>query len=228
MALSERLQDIRLVAFDLDGTLVTDTVFVWTTLHEHFGCDPLRRKQAHDDFFEGRITYARWFETDLALLRERNATRAGFLEALSKLRESPGATETLLLLRQRGYKLAVISGSIDLVIERFFGHIPFDHVLINQVHFDALGHPVSGIPTEYDLEGKALGLGEVARREGLLVSQCAFVGDNTNDLAVMRQAGVSFGFNIKSPEVEKAVDVVIAKPDLREILPFFPGIAPKI
>ncbi len=228
MALNQRLQDIRLIAFDLDGTLVADTVFIWTTLHEHFGSDPVLRKQASSDFFAGRITYAQWFETDLKLLSERGATREGFLSALEKLSEIAGASETLLTLCSRGYKLAVISGSIDLVVERFFGHIPFAHVLINRIHFDAQGRPCSGVPTDYDLDGKADGLCEIARREGLAVAQCAFVGDNVNDLSIMRKAGVSFGFNIKSPEVVKAVDVVIEKPDLRELLPYFPGFSRKI
>ncbi len=29
----------KLVCFDLDGTIVDDTVFIWQTLHEHFKTD---------------------------------------------------------------------------------------------------------------------------------------------------------------------------------------------
>jgi phosphoserine phosphatase len=117
----------------------------------------------------------------------------------------------------------LISGSLDLVLDHFFPDHPFDHVLINRLHFDPRGKITGGVPTPYDLEAKVAGLEELARREALTVAECAFVGDNVNDLAVMRAAGFSVGVNIKSPQVVQAVDLVVTQPDLRSILPFFPG-----
>lgn len=214
---------VELVCFDLDGTLVDNTVYIWSTLHEHFGSDPVRRRRAHDDHQSGQISYEAWFRTDLELLAERGADRNGMLQALDALVPVEGAAETLDTLKARGYRLGLISGSLGIVLERFFPAAPFDHVCINQVHFDAAGRIAGGVPTRYDLAGKAEGLAAIARREGLTTHGCAFVGDNINDLDVMRAAGFSVGVNVKHPRVAETADVVLEGRDLRGLLALFAG-----
>jgi len=213
---------IRLIAFDLDGTLVDRTTYIWQTLHDHFGSDPTRREQAKADFFAGRIPYADWFAHDLVLLRERKATRQAMLDCFADLHPVEGAKEILDTLAQRGYRLAVISGSLDVLLDHFFPSHPFHHVFINRLHFDESGHIQGGDATPYDLEGKARGLEELARREGLDLSQCAFVGDNVNDLDVMRVAGLAIGINIKHPDVAAAADLVLEQGALSRLLEIFP------
>lgn len=218
--------DIQLICFDVDGTLLAGTIYIWQTLHDHFGTDPARRARAKRDFFAGEIDYASWFEHDIQLLRERGADRRGFRAVAGLLRPAPGAVETLAALVRRGYRLAIISGSIDVVLEQFFPEVPFTHVLINHLRFGPDGRLEGGTPTPYDMDGKADGLREIARREGLTPERCAFVGDNINDLAVMRTAGLSVGVFVKSPEVASAAAVVIEEPDLRALLPLFPDRTP--
>ncbi|MBN2494264.1 MAG: HAD-IB family phosphatase [Deltaproteobacteria bacterium] len=210
--------DIRLIAFDLDGTLVGGTIFVWQTLHEYFGSDPRRRAQAREDYFAGRISYADWFANDLELLAEQGADRARMLDCFDSLALTPGAAETLDALAARGYVLTVISGSLDLLLEHLLPGAPFSHVLINRLRFDSAGRIAGGEPTPYDLAHKAAGLAELARREDLGLQQCAFVGDNTNDLEAMRRAGFAVGVNVKHPDVRAVADCVIEGPDLRALL----------
>jgi len=214
---------IRLICFDLDGTLVDNTIYIWSTLHEYFGSDSIKREQAADDFRAGRISYRDWFLHDLELLKKRGATRARMLQALDQLTPTKGAPETIAELRLRGYKLSLISGSLDLVLDHFFPAAPFEHVLINRIHFDDRGAIKGGRHTEFDLAGKATGLIEIAGRENLSLAECAFVGDNVNDLDVMSCAGFSVGVNIKSDRVAQVVDFVSRDPDLRSILSYFPG-----
>ena len=209
-----------LVCFDLDGTLVTGLDYVWTTLHRHFRTDARARREARRAFRAGRITYTQWFEHDVRLLRAAGATQTAIRELFATIRLVPGARETLDTLRDAGAKLAVLSGSVDLLLDVALPGERFDHVLINRFGFDADGLIQGGTPTEFDVERKADGIIELCRREGLATSRCAFVGDNENDVTAARTAGFSIAFDCKSPRLAEAASVVVPGGDLRAILPF--------
>lgn len=208
-----------LVVFDLDGTLVQGTIFIWQTLHDTFGTDRERRRQAKDDYFAGKISYKAWFEHDLELLGQAGATRAGMLASMDSLHPTPGALETLETLAREGYRLAILSGSLDIVLERFFSEVPFAEVMINRLHFDGEGCIAGGVHTPFDMDQKGAGLAEIARRQGTTLTRTAFVGDNFNDLSAAREAGLAIAFNPRSDELAALAKVVITEPDLRAILP---------
>jgi phosphoserine phosphatase len=207
-----------LVCFDLDGTLVDDTIYIWKTFHEHFSTNHRRRSAARAAFDAGELSYADWFLTDLELLDEAGADRQSLTELISTLPVMPGALETFAELRQQQRRLAIISGSVDLVVKTLFPDVTFDAVLINQLHFDDQGRLLGGTPTQFDIEEKATGLRYLAEQEGISPDQTAFIGDNSNDIAVARAAGRSIAFNCKSDELARTVDVVVAEHDLRAIL----------
>lgn len=220
-----RAQNIQLIAFDVDGTLVEATVHIWENLHRHFGCDARRREEARRAHFAGELSYQAWFEHDIVLLQQAGADQQGVMDCLDALRPVEGAHDCLRELQLRGYKLAVISGSLDMVLQKFFPDVPFAHVLINHFDFDAQGRLAGGTHTPYDIEGKAAGLRELARREGLRVEQCAFVGDNLNDLQALELAGFSVAVQPKDPRVVEAADLAMPGRDLRALLDYFAPLA---
>jgi phosphoserine phosphatase len=208
----------QLVCFDLDGTLVDGTIFVWQTLHDYFQTDKEKRRAAVEKAKRGEITYEEWFNCDLELLGERGATRDGVLDAIAPMRLVPGARETITALKRRGLKLAVISGSLQIMLDTLLPDHDFDHVLINRLLFDERGSIVGGIPTAYDMARKAEGLEMIAAKEGIPLELSVFVGDNYNDVAAVEAAGLGIAFNCKSEELARAADVVVPSKDLREIL----------
>lgn len=208
------------VCFDLDGTLLDGTIFIWKTLHEHFRTDPDRRRRAREDFFSGRIPYHQWFETDLELLSERGANRVQITEMLKKsVRPMRGALETLEALGRAGVKRAILSGGLDVVLWSFFRREVFSVVLLNKLYFSDEGLIAGGKATPYDLERKADGLFEIARRLGVEPEDCAFVGDNYNDLSAASVAGRSIAFCPKSEELRHRAHVTVDERDLRAVLP---------
>lgn len=208
------------VCFDLDGTLIDGTVFIWETLHDYFKTDMEKRNRAREDFFSGRIPYRAWFETDLELLSARGADRERISIMLKeKMRPMIGAHETLSVLRGEGVKTAILSGSLDVVLSAFYEPEMFDVVFLNKVRFDEIGLLSGGDATLYDLEKKGEGLLEIAARLGVCPSECAFVGDNYNDLSAVAVAGRSIAFCPKSSDLRERADVTIDRRDLRAILP---------
>ncbi len=208
-----------LICFDLDGTLVDDTIYIWKTLHESFNTDPMRRKKAHDDYFKGAISYSEWFAHDLTLLTEAGAGRSRIEAILSRLRPMRGAVETISALKARGHIVAVISGSLDIVVHRLFGADRFDHILINRIFFDEFGRINGGEPTAYDLQGKADGLRRLAALEGLTMDRTVFVGDNENDIWIAGVAGLAVAFNCKSDALRRVCRHEIKSKNLLDLLP---------
>lgn len=215
---------VRLVCFDVDGTLVGRTVFVWETLHERLGTDPVRRRQGWDDYFAGRIRYHQWFDLDIELFRETGPiTKQRLLDALDALALSPGTHETLGALRDAGTRLAIVSGSLDIVLEKFELRPYFDDIFINELFFDRAGALLACRATPFDIESKAAALDWLCAKYGLEPSMTAFVGDNFNDLSIARRAGRAIAFNSSCAELIACATANVAGDDLRGILPHLLG-----
>lgn len=213
-----------LVAFDVDGTLVDDTVFVWETLHEHFGTDRTARARVQRDYMSGVISYADWFEHDIRSLLALGADRDGMFAAIAEMKPMEGAHETLRALQDAGVVLVVISGSIGFVLDHVFPEHPFADVLINRIDFDEEGRIAAWQPTPFDMDHKASGLRHLAEKHGVPLERCAFVGDHFNDVDVVRVAGRGIAFNCKSDALADAADICVASQDLRDVLPYLlPG-----
>ena len=208
------------ICFDVDGTLIDDTVYIWITLHDAFGvCRELRRKH-YDDFMNKRITYPEWFNLDVQEWMKRGIHKKDLVRQIEKLSVIPSVHETIRALKEKGYKIAVISGSLDLVLQTKLPEVEFDEIMINRLEYDQNEKLTGGIPTPYDLEHKASGLIHIAEKYGVTLEECVFVGDNENDIHIAEIAGLSIGFNIKSEKLSRIVDIVVEKKDMREILQY--------
>lgn len=212
----------KLVCFDVDGTLIDNVTFSWQVFHDYFQTDKHRREDAKNAFFNGKISYMQWAEHDINLWKEKNAKKWEFLDAMKHLKLMDGAIETLSELKKRGIKLAIISGSISIILEKFipnYGEF-FDDVFISRIYFDKDGSIGKVEATEFDIDGKALALKIIAEREKINLKECVFVGDYLNDIKIMKEAGLGIAFNCRFDELKRIADVSIDKKDLREILRF--------
>src|SRR3989344_3634429 len=214
------MQKYKLVCFDVDGTLIDNLTFSWQIFHDYFQTDKHRRDDARKKFFNGEITYKQWAEHDIELWRERSAKREDFFNAIKHLKLMEGAIETLKELKKRGLKLAIISGSLNILLEKFIPNYEefFDDVFLSRIYFDEAGNISKIDATEYDMDGKALALRKIAEREGISLKECVFIGDYLNDYKIIQDAGLGIAFNCQHEEVKNVADICIDKKDLREIL----------
>ncbi|MBW2734286.1 MAG: HAD family phosphatase [Deltaproteobacteria bacterium] len=212
------LKRYKLVAFDVDGTLVGNRSqkVVWELFNRHF-CDNEAINQTRlKAYLAQEITYARWVELDVSDWIAVGATRSEMERVIRQhLYLMPGAKETVERLRGAGYRLAVISGTLDLTLSLLFPEHPFEEVFTNRLCFDAQGRVSGWEATPFDMEGKADALVEIAARMKIDLDATVFVGDHINDTHVMRRAGLAIAFQPKRDEVREVADHEVD--DLREV-----------
>ena len=212
----------KLVCFDVDGTLIDNVKFSWQIFHDYFQTDKHRREDAKKKFFDGEITYMQWAEHDINLWKEKNAKKDDFFDAMKHLKLMNGAIETLAELKKRNLKLAIISGSLNIILEKFIPNYEefFDDVFLSRIYFGENGRISKIEATEFDMDAKALALKKIAEREKISLKECVFIGDYLNDMKIMQEAGLGIAFNCSHDELKKVADVCIDKKDLREVLKF--------
>jgi phosphoserine phosphatase len=210
----------KLVCFDLDGTLIDETEYIWLNIYEHIGVNINETKKVAKKFWAKEITYEEWCQSDLNFMKERKTHKKHFQEIAKKLKVMDGALETIAELKKKGIRIAVISGSVDIMVELLFPKNTFDYLLINKLIFDKEGCVKDLIPTEYDCDEKATGLLMLCKKEKISVNECVFIGDNKNDIAAAKAAGLSISFNSKSVELDGICKAIIRIKDLRETLKY--------
>lgn len=217
---SFRSTSFQLVAFDVDGTLVkhADNKVIWQLLNRRFGGDAEENNRRFSAYLSGEITYPQWVQMDIGDWVQADARKSQIQEVIRRdLHLVPGAREALHTLRDWGYRLAVISGTLDIVLDELFPQHPFEEVFTNTIWFDAEERIQGWKATPYDMEGKARALEQIAQRMQVPLEQTVYVGDHINDIQVMGRAGLAVAFEPKTPQVEQAAAVVLRQ-DMRGLL----------
>jgi len=212
----------KLVCFDVDGTLVDNIVYSWELFHNFFNVDFVKRAHMRDKYYRGEISYLEWAKHDIDMWVEKKATRLQFYEALksNNVKLMKGARETIDRLREAGLKLAIISGSLNVILDYLIPDYKelFDDVFLSTLIFDDKAKLTGAIPTEYDMIKKAEALKLICKREGIPLKQTVHIGDHNNDVEIAKIAGQSIAFDCKDDVLRKVANVVIEKKDLREVL----------
>ena len=212
----------KLVCFDVDGTLIDNLEYSWKLFHDFFQTDKHQREDARNKFFKGEISYLEWAEHDIGMWKEVNAKKDDFFKAIdeSDIKVMDGALETLKILKEKDLKLAIISGSINVILEKLIPDYEkiFDYIFFSKIFFDEKGEISEVDATEYDMDGKAEALRIICKKEKISLSDCVFIGDHFNDVKICKEAGLGIAFNCKSDKLREVANVEIKKNDLRDVL----------
>ncbi|HEL1619001.1 TPA: phosphoserine phosphatase SerB [Streptococcus suis] len=144
-------------------------------------------------------------------LRERVALLKGlpvtvFDRIMEKIHFTSGAADLVEELKNRGYKVAVVSGGFHETVDRLAAQLDLDYVRANRLEVvDGVltGQVLGEIVTK---ETKKACLEAWAVENGLELSQTIAMGDGANDLPMIQTAGIGVAF--------------CAKPIVREQAPF--------
>jgi phosphoserine phosphatase len=201
-----RLADFRLVAFDMDSTLI------------NIECvDEIARVAGrHDEVAEITEAAMRGEIADYKdSLRRRVALLAGVkVDALQRVYEerlqlNPGVESFVRACQTAGLKTLLISGGFTFFSERIRHRLGLDFARANTL--GVAGGKLTG--TLFDrpwgdiVDGaeKKRVLLEVAELMGIETAQCIAVGDGANDLPMMKAAGLSIAYHPKPAVAAEAM-----------------------
>ncbi len=214
---------LRLVAFDMDGTLV-DIPSSWRVVHDHFGDhndEGLRR------FLANEIDDEEFIRMDLRVWRKHapDLTLADLERILADVPLMPGATELVRRLRARQVTTAIVSGGLDVLAERIGSELGVDHVRANGLLVDGEGRLTGAGIVRVPIHGKEQVLERLQEELGVRPAETASVGNSEIDVGLFRRSRVGVAFLPEDDTVRSAANHVVTERNLgrvAELLDRFP------
>ena len=202
----------RLVAFDMDSTLIQTEVIDELARHAGVGDQVAAITEAA---MRGELDFQASFRRRVALLKGLPAS--ALQNVIDSVPLMDGAERLISTLRRLGYKTAILSGGFTFVGRDLQRRLGIDYLHSNEL--DIVDGVVTGeVKTEIvDGARKAHYLAEIARAEGLSMDQVIAVGDGANDLPMLRLAGLGIAFRAK-PLVRQSARQAISTMGLDGIL----------
>jgi len=189
----QRLERVRLVAMDMDSTLITIEC-----VDEIAALKGIKAEIAAitTSAMRGEIDFAESLTRRVALLA---GTEISGLERVydERLRLSPGAERMLSVLRRSGAKTLLVSGGFSFFTERLRARLGLDYTLANTLEIaegKLTGRVSGGI---VDGAAKADCFSRIARELAGGDSLTVAIGDGANDLPMLALANVSIAYHAK-------------------------------
>ncbi|MFT4219532.1 MAG: phosphoserine phosphatase SerB [Microbacterium sp.] len=205
-----------LVVLDADSTLIRNEVIELIADEAGRGAEVAAATEAA---MRGEVDFAASLRSRVAALR--GVPVSAFARVLARVEPTPGVRELVDAAHARGGAVGVVSGGFHEVLDTVAPALGVDVWRANRLA--VAGAALSGVVDGdiVDADGKAAALREWAGELGVPLARTIAIGDGANDLRMMAVAGLAVGFNAK-PAVRAAADVVVARVDLREVVPLLP------
>lgn len=158
----------------------------------------------------------------IGALKERVALLEGLpVSELPKVREklpySEGVRPMVQVLKDMGYKIAILSGGFNYFVDQFKEELGLDYAYANEL--EVVDGKLTGrtLGPIVDGQRKKELVKEIAASEGIRLDQVIAIGDGANDLPMMGTAGLGIAFNAK-PRVREQAPHSINRKGLDSIL----------
>jgi phosphoserine phosphatase len=207
------MKRFKLVVFDVDGTLIK--TYSWRRLHEALGTWN-RGRRHFERFIRGNICYEEWARLDAALWKGLPLER--ICQIVDAMPYTDGAREALVTLREKGFRVVLLSAGLSLVAERIQREIGVDAALANELVVKD-GCLTGEVKVNVSFNNKDKALLPVLEDFEVEMRECVAVGDDETLIPLFEKVGLSIAFNPHSKNVEEHADIIVKSNSLLDVLP---------
>ena len=210
-----------LAAFDMDGTLIQGRLVF--ALADRFDLsDKVRSIQSH------RLMTGQEQTKAIAALFAGLTTK-DLQSAIASIPLTKNCERTIAVLKDRGYKIGIISDSYTIAAGFVADRLNLDFVMANKLQI--FNGKITGkvdMPLGWDRIGcyckisvcKRYHLEKSAHQFCVPIENTLAVGDTKSDICMIQRARVGVAFMPKDEEIKKASDKVVSEPDLLKVMNF--------
>ena len=196
---------IKLVAFDLDGTIVKEDSS-WGRIHQFFGSMDVQRINL-ELYLRNKITYDEFMRRDIAAW-----PKPLHVNQIKSILLNYELDENMYFvvkeLTTLGVEIAIISAGIDILANDVAKKLGIKHVVANGLEINEKGYLTgNGIKRVEPLRKHEV-LSKLANKLGITLKNTAAVGDSKYDKTFLLHAGVGIALD-KDPELTSIADFVV-------------------
>lgn len=201
-------RDIRIVVFDLEGTLIESPSqaltshiepSAWTVIARELGVQALREeKQLAREWTSGKLRdSAEWTRKSISIQKNHGLTKKKFESTIQKSTKIRGGARAFVnYVQKKGVKTAIITGGLThqarvvakkLDIPAIFGSCEY--------RWNTQGHIAKTIIANTDYEHKTIVMEQFAKRFGCLPENVLVVCNGANDVPLAQHAGIALGIS---------------------------------
>ena len=210
-----------LAAFDMDGTLIEGRLVF--ALADRFDLSDKVRSIQSNRLMAGHE------QTKAVAALFAGLTTKDLESAIASIPLTKNCERTIAALKDRGYKIGIISDSYTIAAGFIADRLNLDFVMANELQI--FKGKITGkvdMPLGWDRIGcyckisvcKRYHLEKSADRFCVPIESTLAVGDTRSDICMIRRAGVGVAFMPKDEEIKKTSDKIVNEPDLLKVLNF--------
>lgn len=215
------MKKFKAVVFDIDGTLTRD--ISWNRFTLGLGGTVERHDEIYGMWKKGILTLK---ESNKLCIQNWSTTgkanRKDITEILKLIPLREDAVETVKYLKEKGYKICMITGSFGIYAEIVGKELGIDKwYAISELVWDENDELIDVETVTGDKEKKVEFFHQFCKENNLEVDECVTIGDSSNDIGLFKVTGngIAVRSEFEAKELEevawKKIDYLI---ELKEIL----------
>lgn len=188
----------KVIFIDLDGTLTLKST--WGLFNIRFGLTHEEDQELFDQYVAGTLTYKDWTTRLVELYKAHGVIhKKNILDFIEEIDFQPDALSTIQALQEKGYRLVVVSGSIDLFVEVLAQKLGINEYLAcSQVFFDANDIFTNMTSLGDEAPAKLKLVTEYANTHGFKLENAYSIDDGGNGIELFKHTkGILVGNNEK-------------------------------